>query len=493
MFLVKINRREDVKKREGKRIAYQKAPIPLTYDYEHPVHGVLSHEICYCDHTIFPIFLKGSVIEDLGKPTITLMVDGALSMARGFYLSYQPASTVSVLMCLRDYVRRNRRLPRVLVLDNGKEFHSEALATFCSMFGITIRWRRRSRPRDSSIVERMLGATEQEVISALDGNSLALRDPRMVSSTHLPHKHIKWTLPGLYGAIEHYLFEVHAKRKHPRFGISPVDYEKRMVLEYGAREHVIVRLDQTFKLLTSPEPRTSTRVIDRQRGIFVDGLFYWHDRLAFAKKGERCEVRVELWCASVVYVQFRGEWYVAQARDGGALEGRYRQEYELQIREATRERRSEAQRDKNSVATARKRVDLWNSDIWDPRVREQLAETYFLYERLGMTEVMPQAKNPHGAAATLSLTQRSQLKAAYVLEAEDADCLDLNASTSRGNEGPVTNRADNSASKSGGVPGVSHAQRSVDARRAAELDVPPIRAELETATTSEEVDDDDYF
>lgn len=413
-----VAKREDVKKREGKRIDYQKAAIPLTYDYEHPVHGVLPHEVCYCDHTILNVFLKGSVIEDLGKPTITLMVDGALSMARGFYLSYRPASTISVLMCLRDYVRRNRRLPRVLVLDNGKEFHSHELLAFCSMFGISIRWRRRSRPRDSSIVERMLGATEQEVISQLDGNSLALKDPRMVSGTHHPDKHISWTLPGLYGAIEYYLFEVHAKRKHPRFGICPVDYEKRMLLELGAREHVIVRFDQTFKLLTSPHSGKSTRIVDRKRGVFVDGYFYWHDRLALAKKGEACIVRVELWCARVVYVNFRGEWYVAQARDGGVLDGRYRQEFELQQKEEARTRRNEAQKDKNSIETSKKRNDLWNPHIWDPRVREQLAEMYYLYERLGMTEVLPEAKNPYGPFASLGLPKGSELQLAAAVEAE---------------------------------------------------------------------------
>ena len=489
-FYEYVKQHEDVQKREGKRIAYQKAPVPLSYDYEHPVLGVLPHEVCYCDHTIFPIFLKGTVIEDLGKPTITLMVDGALSMARAFYLSYQPASTVSVLMCLRDYVRRNRRLPRILVLDNGKEFHSKALAEFCSLFGIAIRWRRRSRPRDSAIVERMLGATEQEVISALKGNSLALHDPRMVSSTHLPQRHITWTLPALHGAIQHYLFEVHAKRIHPRFGISPVDKEKQMLLEYGAREHVVVRLDQTFKLLTSPEPRTASRKVDRQRGVFVDGLFYWHNKLALAKKGEECEVRVELWCASIVYVQFRGEWYMAQARDGGALEGRYRQEYELQMREETRAAKNAAQKDKNSAKTARKRVDLWNKDIWDPRAREQLAETYFLYERLGMAEAMPEAKNPHGATATLSLTQRSQLMPDHVLDAEDVDYLDtadiktrVEMTTSRleGCQESATTPSKRSAVVAAPVRAGSNAS---DARPQEHLPV---------AVGQEEEDDDDYF
>lgn len=418
MFYKWIKRHESIVDREGKRKAYQKAPIPLTYDYEHPVHGVLPHEVCYCDHTILNIMLKGSVMPDLGKPTITLMLDGSLSKARGFYLSYRPASAVSVLMCLRDYVRRNGRLPRVLVLDNGREFHSQALLQFCSMFGITIRWRRASHPRDSTLVERMLGVTEQEIISQLDGNSLALKDPRMVSSTHHPDKHIRWTLPGLHGAFEYFLFDVHPNRIHPRFGISPVEYEKRLILECGAREHVIVRFDQTLKLLTSPHSGKATRAVDRKRGVEVDGMWYWHDKLALAKPGEPAEVRVELWRARAVYVCFRNNWYVAVARDGGKLEGRYRQEFELQQREETRARRTAAQKDKNTVENAKKRESLWDPERWDERIRDQLSEMYYLYERLGMAEALPEATNPQGGVVSLGLPKGTALDLIYAVEGE---------------------------------------------------------------------------
>lgn len=417
-FFEFAKRHANIAAREGKRKAYQQAPIPLTYNYDHPVHGVLPHEVCYCDHTIVNEFLKGSTIENLGKPTLTLMIDGATSRARAFYLSYRPASAVSVLMCLRDYVRRNGRLPRALVLDNGREFHSEALLLFCSLFNVKIVWRRRSRPRDSSMVERMLGATEKEVINQLDGNSLAMKDPRMVSSTHHPDKHIKWTLPGLHGAIDYYLFDVHAKRIHPRFGMSPIDWEKRLLLECGARAHVIVRFDETFKLLTSPHSGQATRKIDRQRGVYVDGFYYWHDKLALAKPGETAVVRVELWRARIVYVLFRDNWYIAQARDGGMLEGRYRQEFELQIREESRAKKNAAAKDKVTAETSRKRTNLWKHEIWDPRVREELSEAYALYERLGMTEVFAEAKNPMGGVVSLGLPKGSELEMVYAIEQE---------------------------------------------------------------------------
>lgn len=415
-----VKAREDIAAREGKRKKYQKEPIPLTFDYEHPVHGVLPHEVAYCDHTTLNVFLRGSRIADLGKPTLTVMLDGAMTKTRAFFLSYRPPGTMSVLMCLRDYVRRNKRLPRVLVLDNGREFHSEALKAFCSVFSIEIRWRRRSRPRDSSKVERLLGATEMEVLSSLDGNSLAMKDPRMVSPSHHPDKHIKWTLPALHGSLEHYFFKVHPERVHPSLGMSPNDFEKRQLLELGAREHIMVRYDEFFKLLTSPHtPGKSTRVVDRMRGVFVDGEFYWHDQFRNAKRNEQVEVRIEPWNARVVYVNWRNQaWLVAQARDGGRLEGRFRQEFEQQKREEARRSKSEAARDKRSARHAKSKLPLWTPEHWDPRLREELAEEYYLYDRLGMVEALPLAKNEHGETLDLRMPRGSGLELIRAVQGE---------------------------------------------------------------------------
>ena len=405
----------DIKAREGRRAAYQRASIPDYIDYKHPVHGVLPHEVCYCDHTIPNVFLKGATQPDLGKPTLTLAFDGAMRRATAFWLSYRPASAVAVLMCLRDYVRRNGRLPRVLVLDNGREFHSRALLQFCSMYRIQIRWRRASSPRDSTLVERMLGVTEQEVISALKGNSLALKDPRNVSSTHHPDKHIAWTLPALHGALDHFLFNIHPNRLQPALQMTPLQMEARSILEHGSREHLLIKFDSTLKLLTAPHPAVPTRIIDRQRGVFVDGEWYWNDQLAQAKKGEPAEVRVELWRASVVYVCFRDNWLIARARNP-ALDGRHRPEFELQKREEARRSRNAAQKDRSSVANSKARTQLWDPENWDERLREQLCEMYYLYSRLEMTEVLPAAKNLQGELVDMRMPRGSTVELLHATE-----------------------------------------------------------------------------
>ena len=417
-FYVWIKQKENIRLRDGRRMDYQLAPIPLTFDCDQPVHGVLPHEVIYIDHTISNIFLRGIHLPDLGKPTLTLAIDGALSMPRAFYLSFQSAGSNAVLMLLRDYARRHGRLPKTIVLDNGKEFHSEALKLFCSQFKINIRWRRRSMPRDSTLVERFLGAIEKEVLSGLDGNTIRLKDPRMVSSSVQPSKFIKWTLPALYGSIDHYLFQIYPMRIHPRFGISPYEKEMSMIRGFGSREHTFIRYDNLFKLLTAPHSGSPTRMMDGIRGLFVDGIYYWNDKFALARAKEQVEVRVEPWCARVIYVNFRDEWIVAQARDGGKLIGRFRHEYEIQKREERKKMRSGAQKDKTSTTNAIARTILWLPENWDERLREQAAEAYYIYEQLGMTEVLPEARNPNPAAMNLGLKMESNLVLIRSIEGE---------------------------------------------------------------------------
>ena len=404
-FYVWIKDHVDIKAREGRRAAYQQAPIPLWYDHEQPVHGVRPHAVVYIDHTTVNQLCRGMEIENLGKPYLTIAFDGAVGKARAMYLSYDAPSANTVLMILRDYVRRNGRLPETIVLDNGAEFHSAALKRFCDLFRVHIRWRRRSKPRDSTLVERMLGVTETEVIAAQDGNTRCLKNPRMVSAEVHPENFIRWTLPALHGSIEYFLFDVHPDRKHPRFGVSPNDRERRLLVELGSRDHVIVRYDETFRLLTaSHSGNKPMRVVDRQRGVFVDGMHYWHECLAKAKPKEEVEVRVEMWCARVVYVCFRENWVIAQARDGGRLDGRFRHEYEIAKRTENRERRTRAQQARRSSAGAHRKQELWIPERWDPRLREQAVEAYNLYSRLGMTEAFAGARSTRAGDLALACT-----------------------------------------------------------------------------------------
>lgn len=392
---------EDTLKREGKRAVNAKAPIRQLNTDDPPRHGTHRHNVLYIDHTNLSQRVAGRYVADLGRPWLTLGVDGT-GEPMAIYIDFAVPSTQSVFMLLRDYVRRHGRLPDIIVLDNGREFHSAALSRFCQLFNVSIRWRRASMPRDSTVVERLFGTTETEILAQLDGNTRAMKDPRSVSPSHRPEKHVRWTLPALYAAFEYFLFDVYILRIHPRWGITLAELRERQRVELGDRSHVFVRYDEVFRLLTSVHPqRKPYRRVDYQRGVYVNGILYWHPKLAKARPSEEVEVRVEMWRARVMYVNFRGEWLVAEARDGGRLEGRFLAEYEVSLRAEEQAKRRESQKDGQSLRVAQQKSTLWVPELWDERLREQCVEMHLVYAAKGMGVALKDAVNPRAADVVL--------------------------------------------------------------------------------------------
>lgn len=373
-----------VAKREGNRKAYQTGSIPLILDYREPVHGVRPHDVCYIDHTIMNIALTGLRGSDLGKPCFTLAIDGHTTQARAFYVSFDPPCARSVLMTLRDYVRRNNRLPKIIVVDGGAEFRSKELEIFCRIFEIDLRHRPPHHPRHGSLVERAMGYTETELLSQLHGNTRILKNVRMVTKSVEPFQFREWTLPALWGALNEFLFYIHDTRPHPSFGLSPCKFEERRILETGKREHKIVRFDSNLLLLTCPHAKHRFHSVDRIRGVWADNSFYWSDEFVEAKLKEKVEVRVEPWNASVIYVCFRGRWITAISRNSTTLVNRSSYELELAIRAERRRSKIVNNSARVSLSASRLRVSLLTASSFDPRIHEQQQEMITLYEGLKM-------------------------------------------------------------------------------------------------------------
>lgn len=367
--------------RKGKRSAYQSSAIQQALDCSFPTHGVRPHEICYIDHTTANIALISPSGNELGKPTLTLAIDGHTAQTRALYLSFDPPRTAVVLMVLRDYVRRHNRLPRVLSVDNGSDFRSKELSEFCKLYGIDLRFRAPGQPRGGAMIERLLGATEEEVLSELKGNTRILRnDARLVTKSVNPFRFAAWTLPGLYAVLEHYLFIERPGRPHPALGVTPNEFEARRLNETGVREFKGVKFDENIMLLTSPHAGRPFHKVDPQRGVWVDGLWYQHPALRKVRKGSKVEVRVEPWNAKVVYVQVAQGWVAAIGNDRRWLYRNTRREMELALRTERRNAKREAARAQVNPALRTHRQKAWQPIDFDPRLALMQAEMRHLYD-----------------------------------------------------------------------------------------------------------------
>jgi putative transposase len=211
----------------------------------------------------------------------------------------------------------------------------------------------------------------------------------MVTKNVDPFRKAVWTLTAAHGAVEEYLFEIRDTRPHPSLGLSARDYETMRMNETGLREHILVKFDQNLLLMTSPHTAREFHVIDRQRGVWADNAYCWHDDFKTAKKREKAEVRVEPWNANVIYVYFRNHWIAAIVRDLSASGGRTRREMEIALRTERRIAKVNSNRNRLGKANAKKMIGLWSPEKFDERIGKQQREMTYLYSRLEMTVALP--------------------------------------------------------------------------------------------------------
>ncbi|MGF6413663.1 integrase catalytic domain-containing protein [Paraburkholderia sp. MM5482-R1] len=397
-FLVRVKAHRSIHDRQGKRVAYRDSDIPLILDIREPVHGLFPHEVVYIDHTQPNLMTAGTHGEDWGKVWLSVAVDAHIPMPRASYVSYDPPSAWAALMVLRDYVRRWRRLPRVVVVDGGKEFRSHAFQLFCQIFGMEIRYRGPGRPRGGAPVERMFGVTEQEFFTGLEGSSLQLKDARMTTKSVSPNQFRKWTFPALCRALDHYLFQVRPLDVHPRLGISPREFEEARLQQTGLRKHTSIEFDENLLLLTCPAPPQPQHRVYPHRGVWESGRYYWHSSFS-TLGGRKLEVRIEPWLAQIIYVYTGSRWEVATARDVEPLRGRTRYELNQAIRERERFARLQAARERRKPERAARLVEAREPLNFDEAIaaKQQVMSDY--YRSLGLSvakyEAMPLLDEPY--------------------------------------------------------------------------------------------------
>lgn len=392
-FNKEVDRLTSVRERKGKRVLYQSQPIVWYLKLTEPIHGVRPFQYVHIDHTPLEILLcSPNLKKSVWRAWLSLAIDAESRRVAGFYLSFEPPSYRSCMMVLRDIVRRHGRMPDMIVVDNGKEFKSLAFKRVCELYGCSIRYRPAGQPRHGSVMERLFGTTQSQLIHNLSGNTQLMRHVRTVTKSVNPRNFVEWTLPALHGALDFYFDNLYGTEIHPAHGEEPVKrFESRMA-ETGMRLHRIVRFDRRFLIETCPAPEgDGTRSVDAQRGVKINHIWYWSN--AFRDAGlnkKHIEIRIDPWDVRFVYAQIKGEWQQCESK----LALRLRQYTVVELRYAFEELSRENNIKKKDLSPERiaEWIKVLDARNFDNRLREQQKEARTLYERLGMTTVgTPQA------------------------------------------------------------------------------------------------------
>ncbi|MGA4212510.1 DDE-type integrase/transposase/recombinase [Ralstonia nicotianae] len=337
-FYAHFRLEKDVLKRQGSRAAYNEEPAAWYLSRQDKIHGGRPFHIVHIDHTKLDILIK---IRGHGgrwhtyRPWLTVAIDAETRAVVGFYLSIHPPSTVSCMMVIRDMVYRHRRMPEIILVDNGKEFRSAAFEMLCDKARTTLRFRPPHKSRFGAVCERLFGTTNTLLIHNLVGNTKALQKVRTVTRSVDPLRSDHLTFPQIHGILEYFFFDQYNNRIHPAHDHTPNEYMNRRFAETGLRCERHVPFNQRFLIETCVPPvRNVPHSIDRRMGIKIGPIHYWADEFADHRlKQKKAEVRIDMWDVSTIWVSIDGVWVkcvsklLVQFRQLTSIELRYAFDY----------------------------------------------------------------------------------------------------------------------------------------------------------------------
>lgn len=313
-FAKSIDTAKRVRARSGDKAAYQhesgsnkgrKMPWDLS--------GQFAMDVVHTDHTQLDIELVSSKNGiSLGRPWLTLFLDGFSRKPVGFVVLYDPPSYRSLMIGIRQMVKCTGYFPASFVVDGGKEFLGIYFETLVASKGSSIQ-KREGKPRQGALIERYFGSVTSQLIDRLQGNTQPTKNVRQMSRDMNPKRNAIWTLESLHAALDSF-FELYATSDHPALGCSPEYQFERSMARDGARKIRKVEYNSEFTILTCPPPRRGEVIANPCRGIRVNFLDYWHP--AFRSCGSRKEkvpVRYDPFDIGYVYAFVKGSWLKCQA------------------------------------------------------------------------------------------------------------------------------------------------------------------------------------
>jgi putative transposase len=241
------------------------------------------------------IYLVSSLTgKPLERPWATFLTDAYSRRILACYITYDSPSYRSTMMAFRLCVKQYGRLPQELVVDRGPEFSSVYFETLLTRCFVTKLERPAQQPRFGSVIERLFGTTNTELLNQLRGNTQASKVPRQMTSEVDPKHLAVWTLDAFARRLTEYTQEVYDQMEHRALFQSPREAFTQGMLRAGARAHTLIPYSKAFLTKTMPSTRLGVVKIHQSRGITVNGLQYWHECMRLPTvAGQTVHVRYE--------------------------------------------------------------------------------------------------------------------------------------------------------------------------------------------------------
>lgn len=255
------------------------------------------------DHTPLDLFLIDERTGlPLGRPTLTVVIDHFSRMLLGYYLSFGDPSAAAVMGALRhailpkepaEEVIANLKAenpwpcygrPDVLVVDNGLEFHGQALESVAYDLNIRIQYCPKHQPQFKGAVERYLKTVNYFFCHQLPGTSFARLHQR---GDYDPQKCAVLTLAEFKQLFEKWVVDDYAQRVHRGIGMAP--WAK---WQQGLKSRSI-ELPPNLRAFKKRIGLVSERSL-RQDGIVISGIRYNGEALSPILRSHDVGVKVRV-------------------------------------------------------------------------------------------------------------------------------------------------------------------------------------------------------
>lgn len=355
--VAKHTRYEQINKRKGRKAAYNEEPFYWYLEQTTPRHGDRPFEIAHMDHTELDVELVCSTTGKLlGRPWLTIMVDAYSRSILAVYLTFDEPSYRSNMMTLRECVNRHNRLPKILVVDGGKEFHSTYFETLLAFYNIQKQVRPPSKARFGSVCERLFGTTNKMFIHNLIGNTQIMKNVREVSKEVNPKNHAVWTLPLLSEYLCEFVYEIYDTIEHSTLNESPRKEFLQGIASSGERKFTFISYDDTFKILTFPSTNKGTAKVQSGKGIKINRFYYWSNALYNPEiEGKQVEVRYDPYNMSIAYAYIKNRWIQLISEHHAVLVNRTEREIKIAFEEL---RKKQQIHRKNKTLTSKSLVEF---------------------------------------------------------------------------------------------------------------------------------------
>ncbi len=223
------------------------------FDLIHRREALKPNSIWQVDHAQLDIKLlrdDGSI----GKPWLTIVIDDYSRAVAGYYLGFEPPSSLRTTLALRQGIWRKGDLhweicgiPDVLYTDNGSDFRSKHLEQVAADLKIRLVFSTPGQPQGRGRIERFFRTINDMFLCDLDGYTARTeRKPTL-------------TLSSLEKQFHTFLLEVYHRRPSSEGKLSPKE-----------------RWEQVWILATNARQRRTIGPLVDPRGPYAQGPDRWH-------------------------------------------------------------------------------------------------------------------------------------------------------------------------------------------------------------------------